>query len=247
MNRIFVTGDTHGRFDRIFWQIESGRLVPGDIIVIMGDAGVNYYEDERDQELKSRLNESGLMFLLVRGNHEARPHGDSYLDIVMHLNEFEGNVLIEAEYPMIMYLKDGESYLFHFDDGSMKKALVVGGAYSVDKFHRLDMQQAGYPDFKWFPDEQLTPEERKKILRKVKGQYFDYVFTHSVPYNMRPVDMFLPMIAQSTVDESTERFLQELHDSIQYGRWYAGHWHTDRVYPDCNLRLLFHDTVWLGD
>ena len=43
---------------------------------------------------------------------------------------------------------DGEIY--DIDD---KKVMVIGGAYSVDKWYRLKM------NYKWFEDEQISEEE----------------------------------------------------------------------------------------
>ena len=36
------------------------------------------------------------------------------------------------------------------------------------------------------------------------------------------------MVDQSTVDNSTEIWLDQIEEAINYKAWYCGHWHTDK-------------------
>ena len=240
MGKIYITGDKHGLFSEVIWQVKSGRIKENDILIVLGDSGLNYFEDWRDEQLKRKLNKLGITFLIVRGNHEARPTGD---EVNIETSEYKGKFIVEADYPHILYMIDGEEYLLAKENGKLATALVIGGAYSVDKFYRLRQQELGHADYKWFPDEQLTKEEQDEIYAKIQKCHYDYVLTHTCPYNMRPTDMFLPSIDQSSVDESMEKFLQKVHDSISFNRWYIGHWHTDRCI-NC-FRFMFHDIMLL--
>ena len=65
-----------------------------------------------------------------------------------------GKVWVEEAYPNILFAKDGEIY-----DIAGMKTIVIGGAYSVDKFYRLSK---GY---NWFEDEQPS-DEIKSVCRK---------------------------------------------------------------------------------
>jgi len=47
--------------------------------------------------------------------------------------------------------------------------------------------------------------------------------------------MFLDFIDQSTVDRSTEEWLQKIENQLDYKEWYCGHWHTDK----CDGKVLF--------
>ena len=79
------------------------------------------------------------------------------------------------------------------------KSIVIGGAYSVDKFYRLAM---GY---KWFEDEQPSTEVKEYVesqLEKLNWN-IDLVLSHTAPLRYEPVEWFLPVIDQSTVDKST--------------------------------------------
>ncbi len=52
---IVLTGDTHGDFDRIVEFCEYYDTTTEDIMIILGDAGINYYLDARDRRLKEEL------------------------------------------------------------------------------------------------------------------------------------------------------------------------------------------------
>ncbi len=60
---------------------------------------------------------------------------------------------VEDAYPSLLFAKDGEIYDF---DG--KKAIAIGGAYSVDKFYR---QKKGYA---WYDNEQPSPGIKKYFI-----------------------------------------------------------------------------------
>lgn len=212
--KFYITGDTHGDFSR-FNDFKMNRKIG---IIICGDAGVNYYLNKRDEKLKAKLLKDWpqATFYLVRGNHEARPQSLITMKEV-YAKEIEGNVWIEEEYPNIKYLKDGEVYNFNG-----KSALVIGGAYSVDKEYRI------INGWQWFPTEQLNAVERDAITKQYEGQSFDLVLSHTCPYPWMPFDKFLPMIDQSKVDNSMEYWMEHLSHKIKYTLWCFGHFHDDR-------------------
>ena len=210
-----VTGDTHGdmhRFKKYPYERDGNTAV-----IILGDSGVNYFLSLRDRRVKHELQDSGYLYYLVRGNHEARP--EDVADIELTNDLLVGNeVYVEPEFPAIRYLKDGGIYNFNGH-----KTLVIGGAYSVDKWYRLSRNLI------WHKNEQLTGEEKEKIYETVKGQDFDFVFTHTCPYSWIPTDLFIPGINQDTVDNSTELWLDDIKEAINYKVWLFGHYHADRV------------------
>lgn len=129
-----------------------------------------------------------------------------------------GEVYMEKDFPHIRYFKDGGVYKI---DGLM--CLVVGSAYSVDKYYRLQN------NLRWFKNEQLCKSERETILEEVCNRHFDIVLSHTCPFDWMPTDLFLPIIDQSTVDNSMEKWLMNLRDKITWGYWFFGHYHADRV------------------
>ena len=126
-------------------------------MVILGDAGINFYRDKRDDELKEYLSELPVTLLCIHGNHEERP------DEILGYEEREwhgGIVLFQPDYPNILFAWDGEVYDF---DG--KKAIAVGGADSVDKYYRL---ANGLP---WFPTEQPDAVIKKRGRGKARAPW----------------------------------------------------------------------------
>ena len=170
---IYITGDTHRDFSRLF-SVDSNKE---DMLIILGDAGINYCLNEEDKKLKKYLKRFNLKLFCVRGNHEERPENiKTYKEKEM----FGGKVFVEEEYPYLIFAKDGDSYNI---DG--KSVLVIGGAYSVDKEYRLLYGS------RWFKDEQLNEKEQEKILKKVKGKHFDIVLTHTCPLKYEPKEVFM--------------------------------------------------------
>lgn len=207
---IYITGDMHREFYRLH-DIEKNK---DNMLIILGDAGINYYLDERDKLLKEQLNSYNIKLFCVQGNHEERPKNIStYKEIDM----FGGKVYIEEEYPNLIFAKNGELY-----DIDNKKALVIGGAYSVDKNYRIIY---GHP---WFKDEQLSKEEKDNILNKYKNEHIDIILSHTCPLKYEPTEVFMKGIDQSDVDKSMEQFLNKVEESIDYDKWYCGHYHTEK-------------------
>ena len=207
---IYITGDTHRDFSRLYNLKETEE----DMLIILGDAGINYYLDDEDVKYKEYLKSFKIKLFCIRGNHEERPKNiNSYKEIEM----FGGKVFIEEEYPNLIFAKDGEVYNI---DG--KSILVIGGAYSVDKNYRI---MHGY---KWFKDEQLTTKEMNDVLDKIKGKHFDIVLTHTCPYKYEPREVFIPGLDQSKIDKTMEHFLDKVEENIKYDKWYCGHYHTEK-------------------
>lgn len=211
---IYITGDTHREFTRILFLTYQNQTSVDDIIIILGDAGINYYDKETDDSLKRQLAQEPITFFCIHGNHEKRPQTIS----TYKEKEFkEGIVYYEEEFPNLLFAKDGEIYNFN-----NQKVLVVGGAYSVDKELR---QQFNYG---WWPDEQPNEEIKEKVLKAIKNNKVDIILSHTCPYKYLPYEVFLSGIDQSKVDQSTELFLDNIENTVNYKKWYCGHYHTEK-------------------
>ena len=207
---IYITGDTHRDFTRLNY-IDKNK---DNMLIILGDAGINYYLNEEDNKLKEYLNSCNIKLFCIQGNHEERPENIStYKEVDM----FGGKVFIESNYPNLIFAKNGELYTIN-----NKKVLVIGGAYSIDKNYRLIY---GY---KWFKDEQLTTNEMNSILDKYKDKHIDIILSHTSPLKYEPTEVFIPGIDQSIVDKTMEVFLDKVEENISYNKWYCGHYHTEK-------------------
>ena len=224
---IYITGDTHGDYDDVFEFCYKHKTSNDDIMIILGDAGINYYLDDRDYILKNSLLQLPITLFCIHGNHEERPENiSSYKTKEFH----NGIVYYEEEYPNILFAKDGEIY--DFND---KKTLVIGGAYSVDKNYRIIM---GY---KWYPSEQPNEEikDRIKNVLKKHNNKVDVILSHTCPFKYMPYEVFINGVDQSKVDKTTEEFLDEIENSTDYKKWYCGYYHTDKVID--KLRFMMND------
>ena len=227
-----ITGDTHAEIDRYecleFFEPETAALI------VLGDAGFNYTEGPQDIFIKDRVSWPCNYIYCVRGNHEMRPQ-----DVPTMVKYFDENVLnyvyYELEYPYIRYFIDGYCYNIN---GHL--VLVIGGAYSVDKYFRLEQGR------KWFPNEQLTKDELDFIYEHYKGEEFDIILTHTCPYSWRPVDLFLPSVDSKTIDNTMELWMDEFKDVVSYNLWAFGHFHDDRL-VNPKARMMFKDVRFLED
>lgn len=54
---IYITGDTHGQFQRIEQFCEKIKPCKEDTMIILGDAGFNYYRNWRDEFSKKKMSQ----------------------------------------------------------------------------------------------------------------------------------------------------------------------------------------------
>lgn len=183
----YITGDTHGDFRRIEQFCLENDTTVEDVMIILGDAGINYHLDSRDNELKEELSQLDITLFCIHGNHEARPWEAGDYDE----KEWNGGIVyVEEQYPNLLFAKDGEIY--YYNDRSV---IVIGGAYSVDTYYRLNN------GLMWFDTEQ--PDK-------------------------------------TTVDKSTEKWLQTIHDNLDLREgWYAGHYHCES--EENGIRIMYED------
>lgn len=220
----YVTGDCHSDFSRFY---KLNEAVPEDEVwgvIILGDAGLNFWLNKRDKKNKYRICDKypKLRFYCVRGNHEARPEDVEGMELLWD-DEVNDKVYWEPQYPHIKYFIDGFDYNING-----YKILTCGGAYSVDKYWRLEKQAAGFYGG-WFANEQLTQEERNLISQLADGQSYDLILAHTCPYEWMPRDLFLSCVDQSTVDNSMELWLGELLQQCSWRVFLCGHYHDDRI------------------
>lgn len=209
-----ITGDCHGQFMR-FKHLEK---TPNTAVIILGDVGLNYNLNENDYAAKKSLCQKyPFTFYCVKGNHEARPKEVPGMKLIQD-EDVGGPVWIEEEFPQIRYFCEWGHYTING-----LRTLVVGGAYSVDKYYRLAQ------GWKWFESEQLTESEMDACLRNAQMEHFDLVLTHTCPYSWRPTDLFLRGIDQSKVDNTMEIWMEKLKEEMDWGIWLYGHYHADRL------------------
>ena len=221
IKHVLITGDCHGRVDDRLAYIKDTipEYDPSETaVIILGDIGFNYYKNKKDWKLKHHAAQFGYTIYCLRGNHEDRAENMSHPIYV--IDDFvNGIVCYEEEFPNIRYFMDCVAEY----EIMGKKILCIPGAYSVDKWYRL---QNGW---QWFAQEQLSEEEMKYAEEQFGGKYYDFVFSHTAPLDWEPTDLFLNCIDQSTVDKTMEVWMNEFKEMINWKVWCFGHYHADRV------------------
>ena len=235
----FITGDKHRNFDKVKSFCRSMNTKRNDVLIILGDAGFNYYGDERDDSLKKKISKLNITLFCIHGNKENRPQNIGTYGI---RNFCEGKVYYEPKYPNIYFAMDGEIYTF---EGN--KYIVVGGAHSVDKLRCLEN---GTP----FWDDEMPDITVKKLVEtklENEGNKIYGVLTHTCPIDYIPTEMFVSTRNNSNprrksrakkfvpdIDRSTECWLSELEKKLEYEVWFCGHYHCDKQID--KIEMLFN-------
>ena len=240
---IWLIGDLHADWLPVynFYNQHKNELSEDykeNILIILGDFCANYYLNKKDEDFKNKLEEFPITYFAIRGNHEQRPsilaekHPSDW-----HKEKFFGNtVWNEDAHPKIYYALDqGGEYNIN-----NKSVLIIPGAYSVDKWYRLQHH------WSWFPEEQLSKDEQTMILNNLKPKY-DFILSHTCPHSWHTYikDLFLPSVDQSQIDYTMENFLDNISASTKWQHWYYGHYHDDRDIPQ-NGTMLYHFTIPFG-
>lgn len=248
---VYITGDIHGDFNRF---LELGKfchkhnLGKNDWIICLGDVGLNYYgkDDPREWSIKTIAADIPVNLFCIHGNHERRPSRKDGYKTKKISGDICGKVCHDPHYPNQYFAIDGEVYQI-LADREVLNCLVCGGAYSVDKYYRLES------GWHWFPDEQPSEKIKNKVAEVVRNKTIDVMLTHTCPTSYVPTELFLDGVDQSTVDNSTERFFENILGRFRYNEifgwntplWYFGHFHGNKYTDD--YVMLFDDIIKFGD
>lgn len=232
--RVFVTGDTHGGTSKIIDFCEKMQTTKEDILIILGDACLNYDGWYYDHLKKERLEKCPITLFMIHGNHEIRPKTIP----TYKLKDWRGGqVWYEEEYPSLLFAKDGE--IFDFNE---KKVFVIGGAYSVDKKQRYFQWICGErSSWEWWPDEQPSLEIKEFCESQLEAIRWkvDFVLSHTCPERYLPREAFLVISDPEEIDTSTEKWLDWIEYNLNYDKWYCGHFHIDKAVD--KLQFLFDE------
>lgn len=241
---IYITGDKHGDIQEIEMFAKEHKTSKDDILILLGDAGFNYYRKKdrktnlyhkiETEDVYQYLKKIDLTILVVQGNHEA----PAWCCDDVHETFRFGNTLYQAnDADNIYYLKNGEIYWFN-----EKSYLVLGGAFSVDRNWRhipyTDEEDSccGY----YFPEEQMSDDQFKRAWESIKeANYSVYgVLSHTCPKPIVP----LYAIDKILANDRMETKLEEIASQLLFDIWYFGHFHDNRIIQK-KYHMLFEQVV----
>lgn len=225
---IYITGDMHGNIEQAKQVLNKIVCKPENTLIVLGDFGGNYYLNKKDNNFKKVFVNYGINVFAIRGNHDANP---VHVKGIAYAEKYGDMGYIDPKFPNIFYAKNGNEYTIE-----KSKFLVLGGAYSVDKWYRLEK------GFKWFPDEQMSEEDQTEFWAKgiLKTQN---ILSHTCPYPNIPRHLFLSQVDQSTVDNSMENFLSKVKCKVQYDNWFFGHYHANEQVEE-NMYMLYDGVIY---
>ena len=234
--KYYVTGDKHRHFENIERFTKMLPTRKKDVLIILGDAGINYYEDARDEELKRTLTTLEITLFCIHGNKEKRPQ---LIDTYQTRKFCGGFVYFEPQYPNILFAVDGEIYTFNGN-----KYLVIGGAHSIDKLRCI---QEGLPYWENEMPDSKTKERIEQIL-SFKNDSVYGILTHTCPLKYLPTETFRSNQTDSVkhpyepdIDRSVEEWFDKIEEQVPYHIWYCGHYHLDKAVD--RLHIIHHNII----
>lgn len=175
--RILLAGDTHGNTRHMQYLIKTAKQQNCDRIFQLGDFG--YWEHEPSgrlylDEVQRAAEQARIVVYFLDGNHDKT----SLLLEKYTETDDESFILVR---PRVRYARRG-----HVWEWAGKKFIALGGAYSVDKQYRLDIEEARRkPGALWFPEEEMSDADMEEFLLRAPMSV-DFIFAHDKPLMSKP-------------------------------------------------------------
>lgn len=226
MGRIFITGDTHGRYDKhkinMFAKTHQD-LTADDILIICGDFGCVWNQSATEMATRYWYSNQPWTTLFLAGNHE--------------------NYKLLDKLPTYCYngnnVKYVSSHLYYLPSGvykfNSKKMLVIGGAESHDKEFRVK-------DVDWWEEELPTETQLRGLLQLIKenDNTFDLVLSHCAP------DWVQEHYFRDYPHNWLTSFFEGIYFETSFSDWFCGHYHIDKDIALCDdkpIHILFDNIV----
>ena len=230
---IYITGDTHGGFQRFGSRYfpQQKNMGREDYVIVAGDFGELWDGGHKDQYWLDWLEEKPFTTLFVDGNHE----NFALLDALPERQWNGGRVHVVREH--VLHLMRGQVFTF----GGLTW-FTMGGAASHDIQNGiLDPTD---PDFErqywlmrrlramfrvkgvsWWPEELPSPEEYGEALANLERADWavDCVLTHCAPSSI---------VKKLDPDYGTDGltdFLETVRQRCHFAWWFFGHYHRNQI------------------
>lgn len=246
---IYLTGDTHGEFVNRLTPLrilDENRWTSNDKLIVLGDFGLIFFprmemfmdKISLEREKIAFLESKKYEILFIDGNHECFPR----LTTEFPQEERYGG-MVRRIGRNIFWLQRGQIYEI---EGST--FFCMGGAYSIDKAHRLAYDRSilehyeNCPDIhiSWWPQELPAADEYKRATENLlaHNKKVDYVLSHQAPRSLIQLMKHTP----DPHDMELTGFLDWIWYEVKFKHWFFGHWHLDEeVHPKATA--LYYDVV----
>lgn len=245
---IYLTGDTHGSFERFSEQNfpEQLEMTKDDYVIICGDfggvwtsrypyslAGYGYVKEVEEEITLNDLNELPFTLLFVDGNHENYDRLDAY-----PVEDWNGGK-VHKIMPSVIHLMRGQVYtiggkkIFTFGGASshdISDGIIPFSDYKTIKKTADKMREEGRDMFRinhlsWWERELPDEEEMNEgeINLEAHGNKVDYIITHS------PSASVTALLGHGSYrQDRLTRYLEEIKQTVEYKEWFCGHMHVNR-------------------
>ncbi len=244
---IYLTGDTHGEFERLGSNyFDAGK---GDYVIICGDFGNLWDNSKSEQYWRKWLREKPFTVLFVDGNHENYDMLYSY-----PVTEWKGGKVHKIS-DNIIHLMRGQ--IFDIDG---VRFFTMGGASSHDidagildpnapdfaaKRKKLDREMALYRinRVSWWEEEIPSEEEMAEGLSNLErvGNKVDVILTHCIPSSVQ--DIYSR--GQYKHDRLTD-YLDKVKNKFEFKMWFFGHYH-ENLKIGQKFVMLYREKICLAD
>ncbi len=218
---IYVTGDIHSDINRFNDKFIPGESALGenDYILICGDFGFIFRNDDKEKALLDELERKPYKILWIDGNHE---NFNALSDFPVE--EWNGGKVHRIR-TNILHLLRGQIFTI---EG--KTFFTMGGAYSPDRYMRIK-------NFSYWAEELPDNNEYKEAIENLKkhGNKVDYILTHTAPKEIILRMGYHP----DPHDAELTGFLEWIMYECEYTHWFFGHFHEDRNIGEKFTALLF--------
>jgi len=199
---IYVTGDTHGDIRKLI----NLTLNFDDYLIVAGDFGMCWYNDNRDFEKINILTKLLYKILFIDGNHENFKMLNNF-----PIQEWCGGKIHKIS-ENVYHLMRG--YVFEINGLTF---WCMGGAKSIDKSMRIT-------DVSWWEEETPSVEEWENAYNNLEKYNWcvDYAITHCIS-----VDIIKQLYPIAWEDEISLK-MKDIQNKLTCKEWFIGHYHADK-------------------